>query len=96
MGPHRKIFRNRRAVQTRHRLASQSQHLISTHFLYHRVRSVSSAILRCRWADVDLVRRKLRVSVFKVASWLGNSVEVCTRHYAAMRPDHDEDIERLR
>jgi len=35
------------------------------------------------------------VSIFKIASWMGNSVEVCTRHYAAMRPDHDEDIEKL-
>jgi len=35
------------------------------------------------------------VSIFKVASWMGNSVEVCRRHYAAMRPDHDPDIERL-
>ncbi len=36
------------------------------------------------------------VSLFKVSSWLGNSSEVCRRHYAAMMPSHDKDIDRLR
>ena len=35
------------------------------------------------------------VSIYKVASWMGNQVGVCQRHYAAMAPDHDPDIDRL-
>jgi len=35
------------------------------------------------------------VSVYKVSRWIGNGIEVCTRHYAAMRPDLDADIDRL-
>lgn len=33
------------------------------------------------------------VSIFKIAGWLGNDVKVCTRHYAAMLPTHDSDID---
>jgi len=35
------------------------------------------------------------VSIFKVAAWMGNSIDVCRRHYAAMMPEHDPDIDRL-
>lgn len=35
------------------------------------------------------------VSIYKIAMWLGNSVEVCRRHYAGLSPEHDTDIDRL-
>lgn len=34
------------------------------------------------------------VSVAKVAAWLGNSVEICMRHYASVLPGGDEECER--
>ena len=33
--------------------------------------------------------------MWKVSRWLGNSLEICMRHYAGMMPDFDKDIERL-
>jgi len=35
------------------------------------------------------------VSIYKVALWMGNSPDVCQRHYAALSPEHDADIDRL-
>jgi len=35
------------------------------------------------------------VSIFKVATWMGNDIAICQRHYAAMMPDHDPDIDRM-
>lgn len=35
------------------------------------------------------------VSIYKVSQWMGNSIEVCMKHYASMSPDHDSDIDRL-
>jgi len=37
------------------------------------------------------------VSLDKISAWMGNSPEVCRRHYAQFVPRdrHDEDIERL-
>jgi len=38
-----------------------------------------------------------RVSLDKISAWMGNSPEICRRHYAQFVPRdrHDEDIERL-
>jgi len=36
------------------------------------------------------------VSIFKVATWMGNDIAICQRHYAAMMPDHDPDIDRMK
>jgi len=33
--------------------------------------------------------------LWKVAQWMGNSIQVCQRHYAAMRPEHDADIDLM-
>lgn len=33
--------------------------------------------------------------IFKIAYWMGNSVAVCSKHYASMMPDADPDIEKL-
>ena len=37
------------------------------------------------------------VSLDKIAAWMGNSPQICRRHYAqfAPRDRHDEGIERL-
>ena len=35
------------------------------------------------------------VSIWKVSRWMGNSVAICTRHYASMSPDYDADIDRI-
>ena len=35
------------------------------------------------------------VSIFKVAAWMGNDIAICQRHYAAMMPDVDPDIDRM-
>ena len=35
------------------------------------------------------------VSIFKVATWMGNDIAICQRHYAAMMPDADPDIDRM-
>jgi len=37
------------------------------------------------------------VSLDKISAWMGNSPEICRRHYAEFVPRdaHDEDIEKL-
>ena len=35
------------------------------------------------------------VSIYKVASWMGNGVAICQRHYASMSPEFDSDIDRM-